>query len=91
MYLRPSHSRNGFMRRDIEDLVMWIKRLVGSPGYERANVTSSLMKRCLPNNKSYDIVRIRKTLVAANLDDRNFDYILETLKSDYYAACSAAA
>lgn len=92
MYLRPTYpSRNSWQRRDVEDIVMWVQRLLRSPGYCRKNITSSLLQRYLPNGRNYDIARIRRILTDASLDERTFDYILETVKMDYVAACSAAA
>ena len=92
MYLRPAaNSHSSWQRRDIEDIIMWIQRLLRSPGYSRSQVTSSLMQRYLPSGRNYDIAYIRRRIVEAKLDDRTFDYILGTLKMDYQAACSAAA
>lgn len=89
----PGRNTSLYQRRgrDIEDLVIWIQRLLRSPGYQHCDVTSPMLKRHLPRGRSYDISRIRQNLAAARLDDNTFDYLLSTLKMDYHAACSAAA
>ncbi len=95
MYRRSSAPTRSISKweapRNLDDVLMWIQRLVRSPGYRHRDVTSAMVQRFLPRGRSYDAGQIRQRLRDANLDQSTIDYMLITLRNDYQAACAAAA